>query len=92
MAKSQDNAKVAADEDTNVVTISAEEWSEIQDRLARADQTPNLAPAIEEGPHLQDPEIREEKLAQLEEHGDKVVGLEMPDDMRELLDEAEVKG
>ena len=91
MAKSKDTAEVSAQEDTQVVTISAQEWAEIQSRLAAADVAgPNPAPAVEEGPHLQDPDIRQAKIEQVQEHGDLIVGMEMPDDMVAILEEAGV--
>jgi hypothetical protein len=87
MAKQADNAKVASEEAADVITISLEEWNDIQGRLAAADQGTNLAPAIEEGPHLGDPDIRAAKIAQLEEFGDHLDGVELPDDMHALMQE-----
>jgi hypothetical protein len=47
----------------------------------------NTAPAIEEGPHLQDPEIREVKRRAMVDAGLTPESDDITDDMREILRE-----
>lgn len=53
----------------------------------RVEATPNPAPAIEEGPHLQDPEIRATKRQQMIDAGMSADDESLTDDMREILRE-----
>jgi hypothetical protein len=53
----------------------------------RVESVPNPAPAMEEGPHLKDPEIREAKRQQMVEAGLSPDDESLTDDMREILRE-----
>ena len=78
----KDDGKVAADEAHDLVSISRDEYR----RLLASASAPNLAPAIEEGPHLDDPEIREAKLRQLRDAGITAKDEGLTDHMRSLLE------
>lgn len=82
-AKQADGGAVSSEEAAEVVSISREEYQ----RLLAATAPANPAPAVEEGPHLQDPVIRSAKRAQLREAG--VTGDEdwLTDDMRAIVAE-----
>ncbi len=80
-------AVIAQDESTDVVQLTRDELTALiqAGRMAQ----PNPAPAIEEGPHLEDPAIREAKIRQLqeaEENGDLDHEV-LNDAMRDLLTE-----
>ena len=81
-SKSQDAATLTTVDAAETVTIPAEEYA----RLKAAGDI-NTAPAVEEGPHLADPEIRAAKRRQLTEAGVDADGDGIPDDMRKLLKE-----
>ncbi len=67
-----------------VVTLTREEF----DRLTAAgDSGANPAPAIEEGPHLDDPDIRAAKRDQLRAAGIDHEAADITDDCRDLLRE-----
>lgn len=53
----------------------------------RVEAVTNTSPAIEEGPHLQDPEIRAAKRQQMIEAGLSPDDESLTDDMREILRE-----
>lgn len=53
----------------------------------RVEATPNPSPAMEEGPHLQNPEIRAAKRQQMIDAGLSADDATLTDDMREILRE-----
>lgn len=53
----------------------------------RVEATPNPAPAMEEGPHLQDPAIRAAKRQQMIDAGLSADDTTLTDDMRTILSE-----
>jgi hypothetical protein len=82
-----DLAKVAADDNVEVITLTRDELQALID--AGTIGQPNPAPAIEEGPHLKKADIREAKRQQLLDaraSGDLDEDV-MTDDMREILAE-----
>ena len=81
MANRNDNSAVVVREDSGMVEMTMEEY----DRLLAGISSPNPAPAVEEGPHLKDPEVAEAKRAQLENAGAKGDEDWMTDDMRSVL-------
>ncbi|HXH79499.1 hypothetical protein [Nocardioides sp.] len=82
MATHKDTAAAHGDDAAETVTISAEEYA----RLMAAGEV-NTTPAIEEGPHLDDPEIRAAKRAQLRDAGIDHEADGLSDDMRTILRE-----
>jgi 50S ribosomal subunit-associated GTPase HflX len=100
MAKTRDEGSVTVEEHADVVTLSRNEWEAMQQRLTELEHFAdgggaNPVPAVEEGPHLQDPDIREGKLAQIRaaaEQGnlESFIDADLPGDMADLLQEAGV--
>lgn len=95
MAKSNDKAAVASNDNADVVVLTREEYEQLIALRDDPNAGVNLEPAFEEGPHLQDPEIREAKVQQIREavdagHMDALAGNGHPQDMLDLMDEAGV--
>jgi len=66
----------------DVVTIPAEEYARL-----KANDDINTSPAVEEGPHMKDPEIRAAKRAQLRDAGIDHEADDLTDDLRAILRE-----
>ena len=64
MATAKDAGTAKSEDAAEVVTISLEEYNAL-----RAASEVNTEPAVEEGPHLDDPELRAAKRDQLREAG-----------------------
>jgi hypothetical protein len=81
MPQRKDDSPVTVHEDSGKVELTIEEY----ERLLSGISAPNRAPAVEEGPHLKNPEVRAAKRGQLEDYG--VAGDEdwMTDDMKAVL-------
>jgi hypothetical protein len=96
MAKSNEKAAVASDDNADVVVLSREEYEQLI--ALRDDPTAgvNLTPAVEEGPHLRNKEVRQAKVQQLREAHESgdidslLDGTHLPSDMLDLMDEAGV--
>lgn len=93
MAKSNEKAAVASNDNADVVVLSREEYEQLI--ALRDDPTAgvNMEPAFEEGPHLQDPDVRDAKVQQLREaldagHMGDIAGNDYPQDMLDLMEEA----
>ncbi len=84
MAKATDNANLGSDESADVVTLSREEYDAL---LAARDAGPNPEPAFEEGPHLNDPDIRAAKRQQMRDAGLDHESGGITEDMRAILRE-----
>jgi len=82
MATHKDQAAAQGEDAADVVTIPVEEYT----RLMVAGAV-NTIPAVEEGPHLKDPEIRAAKRAQLQDAGIDHEADDLTDDMRSILRE-----
>jgi len=82
MTTHKDQAAAQGDDAAGTVTISAEEYA----RLTAAGDV-NTTPAFEEGPHLDDPDIRAAKRTQLRDAGIDHEADGLSDDMRKLLRE-----
>lgn len=83
MPKTTDSGTTVATEVAEVRTYTQEEV----DALLSQDRAGNPTPAVEEGPHLRDPEKAEAKRKQLHEAGMTVDDETLPADMRRLLSE-----
>lgn len=82
-----DEATARGVETAEVRTYTQEEVDKL---LADAGAAlPNPAPAIEEGPHLQDPEVRAAKRKQLQDAGVDADHPDLTDDMRALMRETD---
>jgi len=82
MATHKDTAAAQGDDTAKTVTISADEYA----RLKAAGDV-NTEPAFEEGPHLNDPEIRAAKRQQLQDAGIDHEDERLSDDMKALMRE-----
>jgi hypothetical protein len=93
---SKDVARVGADDSASVVTLTREEYDKLLSVAEFMENGgTNPTPAVEEGPHLQDPEIRQAKVEQLRAAADDgtidpLIGALLPDDMQALMEEAGV--
>ena len=67
--------------DDDTVTMTVAELRALMTTVG----TPNPAPAVEEGPHLDDPEVRAAKRRQLVEAGYDADSDGLTDDMRAVL-------
>ena len=85
MAKAKEDAELRADETPEVVTLSREEFDRLTTQASGGGVNP--APAIEEGPHLRDPDVREAKRRQLVDAGISADDDGLTDDLRAVLAE-----
>lgn len=84
---SNDATLVTSTSAASVRTYSQAEVDALLARQREALTAFNPAPAIEEGPHLQDPELRRHKRRQLRDAGLTGTENHLTDDMRAILAE-----
>lgn len=85
----KDDSKVGGSDAASVqemTTISKAEYDALRSHFPEV-PFPNTAPAIEEGPHLKEPDVRAAKLQQMTDAGLTVDADDLTDDMRDILAE-----
>jgi len=82
MATLRSSGGMTGKDTAEVVTITSEEYARL-----KANDDINTTPAIEEGPHLKDPEVRAAKRAQLRDAGIDHEADDLTDDLRAILRE-----
>ncbi len=85
----QDEQPIGTDDGADVVSISREDYDRLLASAAGAESGANPEPAIEEGPHLDEPGIRAVKRKQMRAAGIDHESEGITDQMRDILREGD---